>query len=100
MTFLVCVTVYSFIPFCRSFEKHYFHYICVNIVKGHHHQLMAWPPVFCNFQWFSIKAVVANHPVIQMEVQELLAKGAIESSTSDAGFYSNVFVVPKHSGDL
>ena len=30
----------------------------------------------------------------------LLAKGAIEQSTGGAGFYSNVFVVPKHMGGL
>ena len=42
----------------------------------------------------------AHHPVIQKEVDELLAKGAIEPSSGGAGFYSNVFVVPKHTGGL
>ena len=35
-----------------------------------------------------------------MEVDELLAKGAIEPSSGGAGFYSSVFVVPKHTGGL
>ena len=38
--------------------------------------------------------------IIQKEVDELLAKGAIEPSSGGAGFYSNVFVVPKHTGGL
>ena len=42
----------------------------------------------------------AHHPVIQKEVDELLAKGAIEPSSGGAGFYSNIFVVPKHTGGL
>ena len=40
----------------------------------------------------------AHHPVIQKEVDELLAKGAIEPSSGGAGFYSSVFVVPKCTG--
>ena len=43
---------------------------------------------------------MADHPVIQREVYELLAKGAIEPSTGVAGFYSNVFAVSKHTGGL
>ena len=42
----------------------------------------------------------AHHPVIQKEVDELLAKGAIEPSSGGAGFYSSMFVVPKHTGGL
>ena len=42
----------------------------------------------------------AHHPVIQKEVDELLAKGAIEPSSGGARFYSSVFVVPKHTGGL
>ena len=34
------------------------------------------------------------------QANELLAKGAIEPSTSDAGFYSTVFIVPKCTGCL
>ena len=37
---------------------------------------------------------------MQREVDELLAKSAMERSTGDAGFYSNVFVVPKYTGCL
>ena len=33
-------------------------------------------------------------------MDELLTKCAIEPSTGDAGFYSNVFVVPKCTGCL
>ena len=42
--------------------------------------------------------MTAHHPVIQREVDELLAKGTIESSSDGAGFYSSMFVVPKHTG--
>ena len=42
----------------------------------------------------------AHHPVIQKEVDELLAKGAIEPSSGGAGFYSGVFVVATHTGGL
>ena len=56
--------------------------------------------VIHNFQQFNIKAGTAQHPIIWKEVDELLAKGAIESLTDAAGFYSNVCVVPKHNGSL
>ena len=39
-----------------------------------------------------------HHPIIQKEVDELLAKGAIEPLMGGAGFYSNIFAVPKHTG--
>ena len=42
----------------------------------------------------------AHHPIIQKEVDELLAKGAIEPSSGHVGFYSSVFVVPKCTGGL
>ena len=45
-------------------------------------------------QW---RSITSN---IQKEVDELLAKGAIEPSSGGAGFYSSVFVVPKHTGGL
>ena len=44
--------------------------------------------------------VAAYHPVIQKEVDELLTKGAIKPFSSDAGFSSSMFVVPKHTGGL
>ena len=40
------------------------------------------------------------HPIIQKEVDELLAKGAIEPSSGGAGFYSSMFVVPKCTDGL
>ena len=69
------------------------------MVWGHHLQLTSHPPLFCDFQHFNVKAAVAHHPV-QKEVDELLAKGAIEPPSDSAGFYSSVFVVPKHIGGL
>ena len=70
------------------------------MVQGHHLQLKSCPPLFCDFRHFNVKAAAAHHPVIQKEVDELLAKGAIEPSSSGAGFYSSMFVVPKHTGGL
>ena len=46
------------------------------------------------------RLAAAHNPVIQKEVDELLAKGAIEPSSGGTGFYSSVFVVPKHTGGL
>ena len=70
------------------------------MVQGHHLQLRSRPPLFRNFWHFNVKVPAAHHPVIQKEVDELLAKGAIEPSSGGAGFYSSVFVVPKHTGGL
>ena len=42
----------------------------------------------------------AHHPIIQKELDELLAKGVIERSSGGAGFYSSMCVVPKHTGSL
>ena len=72
----------------------------LNIVQGHHLQLQSHPPLFCNFQQFNVKVATTHHPIIQKEVDELLAKGAIEPSSGGAGFYSSIFVVPKHTGGL
>ena len=69
----------------------------LNMVQGHHLQLRSHPPLFHNFWHFNVKVPAAHHPVIQKEVDELLAKGAIESSIGGASFYSSVFVVPKHT---
>ena len=41
---------------------------------------------------------MASHSLIEKEVDKLLAKGAIEPSTGDAGFYTDVFLVPKCTG--
>ena len=70
------------------------------MVWCHHLQLRSHPPLFCDFWHFNVKAAAAHHPVIQKEVDELLAKGAIEPSSGGAGFYSSMFVVPKHTGGL
>ena len=66
--------------------------IVLNMVKCQHFQLKSHPSLFHNFEWFNLKAATYHHPVIQKELHELLTKGAV------AGFYSDVFVVPKHTG--
>ena len=58
------------------------------------------PPLFCDFWCFNVKSAAAHHPVIQKEVDELLAKGAIELSSGGAGCYYSMFVMPKHTGGL
>ena len=67
----------------------------LNMVQGHHLQLRSHPPLFRNFRHFNVKVPAAHHPVLQKEVDELLAKGAIEPSSGGASFYSSKFVVPK-----
>ena len=58
----------------------------LNMVLGHHLLHRSCPPLFCDFRHFNVKAAAAHHPVIQKEVDEILAKGAIEPSSGDAGF--------------
>ena len=70
------------------------------MVWGHHLQLRSCPPLFCDFQCFNVQVAAAHHPVIQKEVDELLAKGAIGPSWGGAVFYSSMFLVPKHTGGL
>ena len=72
----------------------------LNMVQSHHLQLRSCPPLFCEFWHFNVKVAAAHHPVIQKEVDDLLAKGAIEPSSSGTGFYCSMFVVPKHTGGL
>ena len=72
----------------------------LNIVWGHYLQHRSHPPLFHDFQHFNVKVAAAHHPVIQKEVDELLAKRAIEPSSRGAGFYSSMFVVPKCTGGL
>ena len=74
--------------------------LVLNMAQGHHLQLRSHPPLFRDFQHFNVKAAAAHHPVIEKEVDELLAKGAIEPSSGGAGFYSSMFVVLKHTGGL
>ena len=71
----------------------------LNMVQGHHLQLQSHPPLFHNFWQLNVKAATTHHPSI-LKVDELLAKGAIEPSSGGAGFYSSMFVVPKHAGGL
>ena len=72
----------------------------LTMVQGHHFQLRSHPLLFYNFLQFNVKAVAAHHPIIQEEVDELLAKGWIKASSGGAGFYSNMFAVPKHTSGL
>ena len=72
----------------------------LNMVWGHHLQLRSHPALFHDFQHFNVKVAAAHHPVIQKEVDELLAKGAIEPSLGGAGFYSSMSVVPKRTVGL
>ena len=64
----------------------------LNMITAHHLQLRCNPLLFHNYKWLNIKATFAQHSFIWKEVDELLAKGATETSTGGAGFYSNVFV--------
>ena len=89
--------LFKFLDQWRSITSNRF---VLNMVLGHHLQLRSCPPLFRNFWHFNVKVPAAHHPVIQKEVDELLAKGAIEPSSGGAGFYSSVFVVPKHTGGL
>ena len=56
------------------------------MVKGHHLQLMYHPLLFHNFRQFKIKATYAHHGIIQKEVDDMLAKDAIEPTTCGVGF--------------
>ena len=49
-----------------------------NMVKGHCLWLRCCPLLFHDFSWFNIKAAMAHHPIIQKEVDDMLAKGANE----------------------
>ena len=89
--------LFKFFDQLRSITSNRF---VLNMVWGHHLQLRSHPPLFHDFQHFNVKVPAAHHPVIQKEVDELLAKGAIEPSSSGAGFYSSMFVVPKHTQGL
>ena len=70
------------------------------MVWGHHLQLWSHPPLFCNFWHFNVKVVTTHHPIIQKEVDELVSKEVFEPSSGSTGFYSSMFVVPKHTGSL
>ena len=74
--------------------------IVLNVIQGHQLQLWFHPPLFHNFWQFNVKAATTHHPIIEKEVDELLAKGVIEPSSGGGGFYSSVFLVPKCTGCL
>ena len=86
---------------CYSFQlhHHHLHLLCMLVVmKGHHLQFRCCPPLFHNFRQFWLKAALAQKPIVLKEVGELVVKIAFEPSTGAAGFSSNVFAVPKHTG--
>ena len=89
--------IFKYLDQWRSITSNRF---VLNMFWGHHLQLRYHPSLFCNFQQFNVKVAVAHHPIIQKEVDGLLAKGAVEPSCIGAGFYSSIFVVPECTGDL
>ena len=107
-----CVTVFNFIwhhlptvvqvstlfQFLDQWRSITLNRILLNMVN--HFHLRCCPLLFHNFKQFNIKTATAHCPVIQHEVNGLIAKGAIEPSTGGAAFYWNLFVVPKHTGGL
>ena len=96
MVFLVGM-LSQFLDQWRSISSNRF---VLSIVQDHHLQVRSYPPLFSNFWQFKMKVAAAHHPIIQKEVDELLSKGAIEPYSGGTGFYSSVFVVPKHIGGL
>ena len=56
------------------------------MAKDHTVCLKCHPLLFPRFQWFNIKAALAHYSVNQNEVDELLAKGAIEPCIGGAYF--------------
>ena len=60
----------------------------------HHLQLRCPSLLFCNFKQFNIKAAMDYDPVVQKDLDELLAKGSIQSSSGGASFCPKVCLVP------
>ena len=89
--------LFKFFDQWRSITSNRF---ALNMVQGHHLQLWSHPLLFHNFWKFNVKVATTHHPIIQKDVDELLAKGAFEPSSGGAGLYSSVFVIPKHTGGL
>ena len=85
---ICCAGWYPFLNSWISRNNNTFNSFVFNMVKGHNLQLRYDPPLFHNFRQFNIKASPAHHFIIQKEMDELLAKGAIEQSTGGAGFSS------------
>ena len=59
----------------------------LHMVKSHDLQFMCHPMLFHNFKQFNMKDTTTCCPVIQKEVDELLAKDIIEASADVDGFY-------------
>ena len=75
-SFIVQVSTLSkFLDQWRSITSNRF---VLNVLKGHHLQHR------CCLPQFNIRAALTRHPIIQEEVDWLLAKGAIEPSTGGA----------------
>ena len=77
-----------------------FNRFVLNMVSSHHLKLRFGPLLFHNFCRFNIKSTPVHFSIIQKEVDELLAKGAIEPSSGGASVYANIFVVSKCMGGL
>ena len=86
-------TLLQFLNQWRSITSNRF---MLNMVKGHYLQLRCHPPLFHNLK--QLKATTVHHSVIQKEAHDLLSKGVIEPLTGVGVLYSNMFVVPKHTG--
>ena len=89
---LVCFSIFDQ---WRSITSNRF---VLNMVWGHHLQIWFHPPLFHNLWQFKVKAATTHNPIIQKEVDKLLAKSATEPSSGGAGFYSSMSVVPKYTG--
>ena len=63
--------IFKFFDQWRSIKSNRF---VVNMVWGQCLQLRSHPPLIHDFQQFNVKAAAAHHPVIQMEVDEILLR--------------------------
>ena len=52
------------------------------------------------FKQFNTKAALVHHSIIQKKMDDMFIDGAFEPSTCGAAFYTNLLVVPKHTGRL
>ena len=98
--FFLCFAGWYVFQFFRQWKSITSNRYVLNIVQGHHIQLRLHHPLFHNFQQFNSKASAAHHLIIQKEVDEVLAKGEVETSSGGVDFSSSLFVIPKHTGGL
>ena len=87
ITFIHCTGLYTSKTILDQWRGLTFNWLVFNMVKGHHLQLRCHPLLFHIFTWFNIKANMVHHPIIQKEVDELLAKGSTEPWMGCPGFY-------------